>query len=493
MTHIRKYEVMSGAVTGKQNKRYTRGQIVPEHKFYPGHAEQLVVKGHLRSLDKPEQPKGLTKEQLSDIRKEIASIKVGVLVPTRGNRPEFLQQCKHLISQQTVAPFKVLIRDEKPDNDLPDITKRYRLGSKQLFSEGCTVVLFWEDDDWYAPNYIERMLFEWIKAGKPQIFGVGQSTYYHLFVHKYHTITHPGRASNMATLVTKAVTKIEWCSDDFPYTDLHLWKVLDGATFVPEKPVCMGLKHGIGMVGGGGHQHDWYRYDNDDKHEEHLLKTTGSDFLFYHSFTARDKFNYSFNGKKANPFLSIVTRRYKRPNGLKKNLESVEALGTDVQHVFITDPVGHGMLEANRAFYYGRHIPIGKYVYLLDDDDFIVNPNMVKELKQITKDHNDPDVILFRMTIKNGQNNNHYPTNTCWEDKPYIAHIGGSCFVVKREVWLKHIHHFGHTRCGDFHFINAVWQDNPTVYWHDVLMAETGKVSRGKPEETKVIPLTPKS
>lgn len=194
---------------------------------------------------------------------------------------------------------------------------------------------------------------------------------------------------------------------------------------------------------------------------------------------------YTKKQYKENPFLSIITRVYKRPVGLSANISSIESLkDKDLEQIFITDHVGVGLFEANKSFSSNNTKALieGKYVYLLDDDDFIVNPNMIAELKNIAE-QSSPDVICFRMIIKNNMNGNYYPTTEiCWGNKPVIARIGGSCFVVKTEVWKKYIHEFAKPRCGDFYFINAVYEAGHSFRWYDVLMAETGKVSRGKPE-----------
>lgn len=188
-----------------------------------------------------------------------------------------------------------------------------------------------------------------------------------------------------------------------------------------------------------------------------------------------------------NQFLSIITRIYKRPHGLANNLASIDALtDKDCEQIFIRDNIGVGMLAANESFSHPqtKAFVSGKYVYLLDDDDFITNPGMITELKKIAQEH-DPDIIFFRMIIKNDMNGNLYPTTEiCWGIKPVIARIGGSCFVVKRDLWMKHIDKFAQPRCGDFYFIDAAFNDTKNVYWHDVVMAETGMVSRGKPEKT---------
>lgn len=187
---------------------------------------------------------------------------------------------------------------------------------------------------------------------------------------------------------------------------------------------------------------------------------------------------------KENPFLTIITRCYSRPVGLNKHLESITTLtDKDLEQIFIGDPVGVGMFEANKSFSYLEVLEKinGKYVFLLDDDDFIVNPNMIEELKNVIV-IGDYDIIFFRMNIIGGPNGDFYPTPEIWGNAPKVAHIGGSCFVVRTDVYKKFIHNFAHTRCGDFKFLEALWATNPKAYWLDILMCETGRIGRGRPE-----------
>ena len=90
-------------------------------------------------------------------------MKIGVLIPTRGDRVKFLAQANKLLSKQTMKPHEVNIVNFKPSDGNKDITKRYRVGCNQLFNEKkCDLVIFWEDDDWYSNDYIETVFKSWL-------------------------------------------------------------------------------------------------------------------------------------------------------------------------------------------------------------------------------------------------------------------------------------------------------------------------------------------
>lgn len=181
------------------------------------------------------------------------------------------------------------------------------------------------------------------------------------------------------------------------------------------------------------------------------------------------------------PFLSIVTRTMPgRPKGIEFNQGGIAIqVKRNFEQVFIEDHKGMGMLEANRSFQYVSDMIRGEYVHLLDDDDYYTNPVFTQRMEELATTK--PDIILFKMKIFTGDGDNIYPKPDCWGDIPKIARIGGSCFIVRRDVYQKHIHQFGIRRCGDFNFLKSVWTDSPRVIWHDEMMCEA-KPSYGKPE-----------
>jgi len=147
----------------------------------------------------------------------------------------------------------------------------------------------------------------------------------------------------------------------------------------------------------------------------------------------------------------------------------------DFQHIIIQAPKPYGFEEANRSFSYTKEMIKGKYVFLLDDDDVIVNRGMIIELKRVVALNKDPEVILFKCII----NDKIYPLNTVWGKAPRVGHIGGSCFVVRTDVFIQNIDTFAKPRCGDFSFIETLFKNNHSRIWLDQVMCKTLQVGRG--------------
>ena len=182
-------------------------------------------------------------------------MKFALIIPTRGDRPKFIEQCKKLISKQTLQPTEIIWVDYPPESGNKDITQRYRRGIEQATKKGYRFVVFWEDDDWYHPYYLEWLVNEWKKAKMPRAFGVGETYYYHHGIESAHYMPHPGRTSAFCTLL-KLPWSIEWPADHYPYLDMHIHKHLNPVTvmFPKGKIYAIGIKHGQGLTGGGGHK-----------------------------------------------------------------------------------------------------------------------------------------------------------------------------------------------------------------------------------------------
>lgn len=222
-------------------------------------------------------------------------MKIGVIIPDRGDRPRFLENCLRMLNKQTLKPDVI----ELVNNDMLtfdgdgyhveknkdcDITWRYRTGYERLKNKGLDCILLWENDDWYHSAYIETMVREWKKAGKPEIFGTNYTIYYHIKLFAHFVMHHTTRSSAMSTLL-KPDLNFTWCKDYEPYTDLHLWKTLKGVTFQPEKNICMGIKHGEGLCGGRCHIDRLEKFINKDPAKDFLRSNMDEEsFNFYTTY-----------------------------------------------------------------------------------------------------------------------------------------------------------------------------------------------------------------
>jgi hypothetical protein len=190
-------------------------------------------------------------------RKMIDDLKIGVLIPDRGDRPDFLFHCWYMLKKQTRLPDVIELVNDAPLSEAVDITYRYRVGYERLQNAGVDIILFIENDDWYSPQYIETMVRQWILHGKPDLFGTIYTIYFNVRVWKYCTMWHQDRASAMNTLI-KPGLKINWPVDSEPYTDAHLWMRHPELTRIVwhpgKKPFSIGIKGGTnGMTGGAMH------------------------------------------------------------------------------------------------------------------------------------------------------------------------------------------------------------------------------------------------
>lgn len=408
-------------------------------------------------------------------------MKIGIVIPTRGHEREtFLEFAKQQIKKQTRQPDVVEIVDFVPANDVPDITQRYRIGCEKIRRQ-CDVIVFWEDDDYYSPGYIERIESEF-NRDNIELVGIDSTVYYNIFTRRFVELKHPGRASMMSTAIrTSALNKLLWPVDSYKWTDLFLWQRTPGVskrTIRVDRPICIGIKHGIGLCGGGGHVRDWAKFDQYDPKYSYLEANTDIDAVrFYSGITIETKSMCL----TPTPFLTIITRHMlnKRNGMFEKHMASVCRLNScNYEHLFIIDRHGCGMLNANRSFEHAK--PKGEFVHLADDDDFYTDPEFANRLFE----HKSADVIMFKNKILTGDGDQIYPKPQSWKSlAPRRGQIGGSCFAVRRWVFEKYIHHFGHVSFGDWHFItNVLSEPGINVRYIDRVMFETGRVSHGAVE-----------
>ena len=185
----------------------------------------------------------------------------------------------------------------------------------------------------------------------------------------------------------------------------------------------------------------------------------------------------------AQPFLTIITRCYNRPEQLKKNVSSVLGQkGAYIQHLKIEDNVGRGLFWANSQPWRNRHQVYGDYVYILDDDNYLTDKEFAKKLKVIAEEHQ-PDAIIVKGQISGKL----YPT--VWEQTPERRTIDSANIVVKNEVFQRHIEHFCQDRAGDFFYINSIFNKKYKIHWMDeeVFCATVSRCApEGLPIDTRI-------
>jgi glycosyltransferase involved in cell wall biosynthesis len=199
-------------------------------------------------------------------------MKIGVIVPDRGDRPEFLEQFKRYMDAQTLQPDHIFLVNHKPINEDIDIIPRYRIGYKSATDAGCDIVFLCENDDWYSPNYIEKMVAAWHDNNRPLLLTISNSYYYHI-TGKWFNIALP----SANTFLLKTGLNINWGSDNYPYVDVTILGQMPRKYWSPSEPLCIGIKHGRGLVGGGCHNEDNERYTEQDHNGDWLRKIVGAE------------------------------------------------------------------------------------------------------------------------------------------------------------------------------------------------------------------------
>jgi hypothetical protein len=194
------------------------------------------------------------------------------------------------------------------------------------------------------------------------------------------------------------------------------------------------------------------------------------------------------------PLINILTRTSNRPNGFRKNRESI--LGQtykNINHIVCTDDKDSiGYIEENGVTDYllvnreeliqndksidpktGRYSPhnlyfnemikkveLGWVIYLDDDDRFVDNTSVEQIVNLINKSDEDT-IIYWRMVYGNG----HFlPLDMSNNQKPKIGGIGSPCFTfnVKYNEKIK----WDGWKCGDFRVIETLHKIIPKKVWY---------------------------
>ena len=181
------------------------------------------------------------------------------------------------------------------------------------------------------------------------------------------------------------------------------------------------------------------------------------------------------------PFLEVLTRTFgKRPRMFAINQSSLWAqTDSDWIQTILMDAEARGINFATEQMAAYADRLVGEYIFCLDDDDMLICPTLVADLKCLAAEF-DPDVIMLRMDHGGGVV---LPDDDTWGQPPVLGRIGCSAFVVRRAVWAAHAGAMvpGHY-ASDYDFIRSIWDAAPRVYWHNCVASRVMKQSFGQPE-----------
>lgn len=176
-------------------------------------------------------------------------------------------------------------------------------------------------------------------------------------------------------------------------------------------------------------------------------------------------------------FLSIITRCYKRPVALRRNQLSVgKQMCGNYEQIFLVDEIGLGIKAADERMAIEASALIrGEYVYILDDDDLLIDNQFVAHIHAIARSH-DPDIIMVKSD--NGRLGI-LPGAETWEREPQPGRVSVLNYVVKAEVWKRHASAFAThpDDAGDAMFIVELFKHDYSVYWFDSIVAMTNSMS----------------
>jgi len=184
--------------------------------------------------------------------------KIAVIIPDRGDRPEFTNHCLMQIDRQTRQPDKVYHVNYPPVDDSVDIVPRVRKGVEMAKRDNCTHAYIFENDDYYPDTYIENMSFD-----GSQFIGINITCYYSIITSSYAFIPHSKGSSLFCTAFkVSALDNFTWPDDSVIYLDQELWQYARDNLTISIKEMdrfCMpvGIKHGIGKCAGSFHGNDF--------------------------------------------------------------------------------------------------------------------------------------------------------------------------------------------------------------------------------------------
>lgn len=211
---------------------------------------------------------------------------ITAITPT-GDRPLAFALCTQWMAHQTVKPDQWIVVDDgrvpmtpppgatyirrEPKPDDPKHTLNLNIQTALPYIRGSKIVII-EDDEYYAPRYIEVMAE---KLNSYEVVGIQRAKYYHLPSGSYAQLGNTINASLAQTaFLASYLGQIRWfCEHPDPvhYMDMRIWLTClpecRGYLFDDQENLYVGMKGLPGRIGiGAGHKTE--TYCQQDRHKD---------------------------------------------------------------------------------------------------------------------------------------------------------------------------------------------------------------------------------
>lgn len=175
--------------------------------------------------------------------------------------------------------------------------------------------------------------------------------------------------------------------------------------------------------------------------------------------------------------LSIVTRCYRRPVGLRRcKLSLALQTSQNFEHVLLVDDVGIGFRAADvRLATDAPALINGDYVYILDDDNLLIDNQFVARIEWIAREY-DLDVIMVKSDHGRA---GILPSPEVWRRRPIATQVDTLNAVVRAEVWKRHVGVFATCQddARDTAFLTELFNHGYSIRWLDKVVAMSGPLA----------------
>jgi hypothetical protein len=228
---------------------------------------------------------------------------------TACNRPEAWKLSEAYMRRQTRQPDQwLVIDDDDPptactmgqeyiydptcrDPKVSSLIMKLRLAFRGNLVKG-DIVVFWENDDWYAPNWIETCENA-LKTNYTTIFGEGRAIYYNVKERWWYEHVNMEHCSLCSTAIRSENFTLlsSLLEDPNPFVDSRLWertrtgrrKIIDPLGNAGKRQV-LGIKAMPGRQGYGGGHIEKDRGAHPDHDLKKLISLIGPDSSSYENF-----------------------------------------------------------------------------------------------------------------------------------------------------------------------------------------------------------------